>query len=209
SKRKADGRLVDDTVQQELYQQIKQPGGNFQIPIEWGCVVPTHAGHPDSNLVKNGARYIFHTVAVRYEPGAKQDQDKIKPIDDGNIGEAVTNCLKQVMEVDKNRGVISPTDTETYKLEKEAEDNYKPIKSIIFPMFATGHGKRQNDIGTIGRLMLESIVQFVAENHNNADFHLESIHLCAYSRQVVETLEAKFREMKNVLRPVRSGSSGN
>lgn len=203
SKRKADGRLVDDTVQQELYQQIKQPGGNFQIPIDWGCVVPTHAGHPESNLARNGARYIFHTVAVRVESGTKNNQDAIRAIDDGNIGEAVANCLKQVMEVNQARGVISPDGSDTYQRELAAQDQYQPIRSIIFPLFGTGHGKRQNDIGVIGSLMFESIAQFVMENHANPAFTLDAIHVCAYSRQDADTLEAALKTMKHLLKPFR------
>lgn len=209
SRRKADGRLVDDTVQQELNQQIKQPGGNFQIPIEWGCVVPTHAGHPDSNLAKNGARYIFHTVAVRVESGTKNNQDAIRAIDDGKIGEAVSNCLRQAMEINRSNGVISPPGTDTYAHEQEQAANYRPIRSIIFPLFGTGHGKRQNDIAVIGSLMFESIAQFVLDNADNEFFSLDAIHVCAYSKQDADNLEAELKKMKHLFKPFRQKPGGN
>ncbi len=56
-------RLLDDTLQNELTEQVKKY--HKTRPLGMGAVVATRAGHPESNLVKqNGARFVFHTAVV-------------------------------------------------------------------------------------------------------------------------------------------------
>jgi hypothetical protein len=59
------GRIVADSVQDELDQLIELDPNIKTRPVMIGTVIPASAGHPDSALRKDlAARYIFHVATV-------------------------------------------------------------------------------------------------------------------------------------------------
>lgn len=178
------GFIVEDTVQEELYEQIKQ---EYPIPISMGVVIPTHAGHAESRLVKSGARYIFHVAAVSVAPNSK---NPIRPLDDAEITAAITNTLNTVKAVNADRGVISPPGSIRREQEKKVVDKYQSIQSIIFPLFATGRGGREQDVGAVARQMIEAIQEYLDDGDNTDGLSLKDIHLCAFSELDVSTVKA-------------------
>lgn len=174
------GHLVEDTVQQELDQQIAKSPYFVSRPVSMTQIVPTHAGHPESRLVKlRGARYIFHAATVRVDLNAKSAP--LVPIeDDDSIKDVVTNCLEMILEVDRLHGSILP---EGYD-DTTRDGSYQAIRSIVFPLFATGHGGRP--VSEVVPPMLEGIRNFLAEHKQLA---LQRIHLCAFSEFDKKTVE--------------------
>jgi hypothetical protein len=183
------GYIVEDSVQEELYEQIKN---EYPIPISMGVVVPTHAGHPESKLAKSGARYIFHTATVSVAPNSRQP---IKPLDNDEINMAVFNCLNEVKNVNSTKGVISPPGTVRRDAEKRAVDKYTPIQSIIFPLFATGRGGRERDVPEVARQMLTAMCDYLSDAENTDGFTLKDIHLCAYSQLDVAIIKEVMSEV--------------
>ncbi len=188
SRRRRSGQIVEDTLQQELYQQITE-SDEYAIPISMGYVVPTHAGHPTSRLARNKARYVFHVVSVSvdYEAGERS----ITPIPDERIGEAVANCLDKVIEVDRARGVISPPGTALYAQEMAARDAYEPIDSIIFPLLGTGRGGRQREVSAVARQLVLGIRDYLVNQADPPDFCLKAIYICAYSELDAQLVQAE------------------
>jgi O-acetyl-ADP-ribose deacetylase (regulator of RNase III) len=188
------GRIKADSVQIELDEQIaKSPHYGKSKPIEMEQVIPTHAGHPQSQLAKNGARYIFHAATVYVRPTTRT----VRPIDsDASVEKAVRNCLEKVIEVHQNRGVISPKgSTRRKQEEKEAEQyNANPIKSIVFPLFGTGRGGRS--ILEVAPPTIRAFRDFLLDHVNDTHLSLERIHLAIFSESdipfVVEALQKDF-----------------
>lgn len=181
------GRLREDTVQQELDDQINRRSEICGRPITMGQVIVTHAGHPQSNLVqKRRARYIFHVATVRVD--AMKLREHLTPIEtDEGIREAVQNCLEMALEVDRLRGLISPEGTPRAVEEKEHEAQYQPISSIVLPLFGAGLGGRS----TLEVLppMLQSIRAFALAQADNPEFKLERIYLCVRSKSDIPFAE--------------------
>ncbi len=177
------GFIVEDTVQEELYEQIKH---EYPIPIGMGVVVPTHSGHPESKLAKNGARYIFHTATVSVAPNSK---NPVRPLDNSEIVTAVCNCLDSVKAVNESRGVISPPGSLRRDQEKREADKYRPIESIIFPLFATGRGGREQAVGEVAQHMIEAMLNYLSDGETAEGLTLKDIHLCAYSELDVHTIK--------------------
>jgi hypothetical protein len=188
------GRILEDSVQQELYLQITR-SARYRTPVDKGYFVPTHAGHSESKLRQNGARYIFHVVSVAVEYDA--EGEAIRPISNRGIQRAVTNCLEGVIRINRDKGVISPVDTELWQLEQSERDSYKPITSIIFPLFATGHGRRQDHIREVAVTMLKAICDFLSDEREAVrQLALENIYLCAYSQSDAEIIETEFAKLQ-------------
>src|SRR5690606_23792609 len=111
-----DGQLTEDSVQKELNTLLESR--HTVRPIGIGTVFATHAGHPESDLQqKNRARYIFHvtTVQVNY------NFSEYTPVEAVSSNQGIINCvrnaLNKVLEVNQQRGVISPETTERYQIE--------------------------------------------------------------------------------------------
>jgi len=181
------GRILEDTVQQELDTYL-QYANLLKPPVPLLEVIPTHAGHQQSLLVKNGARYIFHVVAM----GVSPDSDEVQPVttDRQFIG-CVIKALNQVIEVNKNLGVIAPErDKKRYKAEVANSASYQPIKSIIFPLFGAGHGARP--VSEVVPHMLNGFRKFYQDNQYNTALHLTDIYLCIYNMLEKETVLKEF-----------------
>lgn len=133
-----DGRILDDAVQRQLDQAIASSRFKSR-PVELEQVMITPAGHPESQLARNGARYILHAATVRVHPTLTE------PIyTEHSIQRVVYNCLNSFRDVDRRRGVISPPGTEEHQMQQQAAAIYaeNPLTSIAFPTFGTGRGGR-------------------------------------------------------------------
>ncbi|MCA0455197.1 MAG: toll/interleukin-1 receptor domain-containing protein [Chloroflexi bacterium] len=179
------GKMLEDTVQLDLDLQVTKGDGFGSRPIEMEQVIPTRAGHPKSALVKNGARYIFHASTVYVHPHNR----KVTPIQtDAAVTHTTLNCLNLLMEVNANKGVISPEGTEAHEREQEAAAAFTPIKSIIFPLFGAGQGGRSTL--EVASPMIFCFRDFLRKHDNQPDFTLESIHLCVYTEVDVAIVES-------------------
>jgi O-acetyl-ADP-ribose deacetylase (regulator of RNase III) len=133
-----DGRILDDAVQRQLDQAIANTRFRSR-PVELEQVIITPAGHPEGQLVRNGARYIFHAATVRVHPTLTE------PIyTEHSIQRVVYNCLNAFRDVDRKQGVISPPGTEEHQTQQQAAATYADhrLTSIAFPTFGTGRGGR-------------------------------------------------------------------
>lgn len=188
----AAGHLREDTVQQELYQQVTQ-NDDYGFPIAPGSVVPTRAGHEHSVLRRKiGFRYVFHVVTVIVLVGAREET--LIPIDNQQIQKAVGSVCDMIVRLNEERGVISPSGTQAYETQLANADQYEPIRSVIFPMFATGRGGRA-DIDEISYQLVQSIENALKEYEDNDLFTLTDIHLCAYSQNDRDIIEAAMKEL--------------
>lgn len=182
------GKIVEDSVQQELDLQVTKGEGFGSRPIEMEQVIPTHAGHPRSALVKNGARYIFHAATVYVHPRSRT----VTPIQtDASVQQTTLNCLNLLLELNANKGVISPEGSEAHAREQQAVDTFEPVKSIIFPLFGAGQGGRSTL--EVAAPMIVCFRDFLRKHHRKSDFVLETIHLCVYTEVDVAVVESLMR----------------
>ena len=187
------GKILEDTVQLELDQQVVKGEGFGSRPIEMEQVIPTHAGHAKSALVKNGARFIFHASTVYVHPRNRS----VTPIQtDASVRQTVLNCLNLLMDVNENQGVIAPPETDAYHREQKAAHAYKPLKSIIFPLFGAGQGGRSTL--EVAPPMIEAFKAFLLKHKNIKDFPLESIHLCVFTEVDVALVKALMDDLCRV-----------
>jgi O-acetyl-ADP-ribose deacetylase (regulator of RNase III) len=128
------GGVFEDTVQQELDWQLRKRAR----PVPATAVIPTSAGAPGSVLADyNRARYIFHVAAVQ----AVDAENRVVPYKQPHqIEGCVKNCLRTIAELIQADGVISPPDTEQRAVQQKHADQGFRIRSIVFPLFATGDG---------------------------------------------------------------------
>ncbi|MGB7341800.1 MAG: TIR domain-containing protein [Phototrophicaceae bacterium] len=133
--------LLEDTVQDELYQSAKIAGG---LPVRDARVLVTSAGHSLSKLSKRtDYRYIFHVAAVRV---SLKDR-KVEPIE--TIQQFIRNCIEKVEMVDEAQGAIKLSD-DMFLI--EPDDNYQPIQSILFPAFGAGDGGKPLEV-SVGEIV--------------------------------------------------------
>ncbi len=180
------GKILEDTVQLELDQQILHTTGLGSRPIQIEQVIPTHAGHAKSRLAKNGSRFIFHASTVEVHPRKRT----VTPIQtDDSIRQTVLNCLDLFLEIHRNQGIISAPDTQAYLSEQKAAEDYgsNPIRSIVFPLFGAGQGGRSTI--EVAPPMIETFKDFLHQHKNTKDFPLESIHLSVFTEADIEIIK--------------------
>lgn len=188
------GRIREDTVQDELDEQIKYSDDYCGRPIVMGQVIPTTAGHPDSTLRLNGARYIFHAAIVRVD--AITRNENLVPIEtDDGLRRAVHNCLSLISEVDSQNGIILPEKSSNYERHKQEAEGYQKIKSIIFPIFGAGHAGRS--AFDVIRPMGMAFKSFALANKDNKELKLSDIYLCVFSETELAFAEKTFEEIFN------------
>jgi len=129
------GRVVADSVQDELDYIIKKDEDIKTRPVMLSTVIATHAGHPESVLRKNRkARFIFHTATVSVEGEGVEKHLECRLTDSG-IRRCVRASLEMILTVNKNKGDLTPRGADPFeKLDGKADkENYKPIDDIILP----------------------------------------------------------------------------
>jgi O-acetyl-ADP-ribose deacetylase (regulator of RNase III) len=186
------GRLFEDPIQEELDQQISKSSYFGSRPIEIEQVVPTHAGHPQSQLVKNGARYILHAATVYVHP---RDRTMTPIRTSESIREVVFNCLNLFLDIQRLEGVISPKGTKHRKQEEKDQGTYlaNPITSIVFPLFGTGKGGQS--IIQVAPAMILAFKDFLDQQRNNPDCSLKRIHLCVYAHSDIDDVDRAFQKI--------------
>jgi O-acetyl-ADP-ribose deacetylase (regulator of RNase III) len=189
---KIDGaqRLVEDTVQEELDQQVKTFGTR---PLGKSTVIATSAGHPSGELFKsNHARYIFHAATVSVM-GDGQDKRLEALGTASGIKGAVKRTLEHIRVVDEKQGVVSPEGTEQRKSqEREREDGYKPIESIILPAYGTGSGGRP--LFEVAPAIIRAIHEFCIDSDLDSTLQLKRIHFCVFSDSDVKEVLAVMKD---------------
>ena len=181
------GHVISDAVQEELDQQIRLKVGIR--PVALGKVIATNAGHPNSKLRrKQKARYIFHVATVEVLHGGVGIA--LRPVTEGAaLRDCVAHCRDMTQDVDYHKGVISPENTEQRILEEENVRHYTPIRSIIFPLFGTGHGG--SPVQDVVPAMLDAFEHFLSYNPSSP---LEAIHLCVYAEEEVQPVKQMMAE---------------
>jgi O-acetyl-ADP-ribose deacetylase (regulator of RNase III) len=183
------GRLVEDTVQDELDCRIYADKELHKRPVGVSTVIVTNAGHPESSLItRNHARYIFHTAAVSVEDG--QYGKYLRPVQsDSGLKRCVKNTLDKILEMNAARGNIWPEGTDERKQAQEGEKSYQPITSIVIPMFGSGHGGRETKevIPAIVDGVHEFLIDRLEEKPNKLT--LTDLYLCVYYQEDVEPMQ--------------------
>lgn len=196
-------RLIEDTVHDELNEQIFLAKDIKHRPVEAGTVIATSAGNRKSYLSSRiKARYIFHVATVLIERQDKKwAMGAVK--DNPTLKKTVIKTLNKIFEVDQGLGIISPTGT-TQRQEQEKEStSYKRIKSIMFPLFGAGRGGRSTS--EVVKPMLQGFQEFLSDNQHNNELELEHIYLAVYNAEDIPIVE---QEMNKVFQRERN-NSGN
>lgn len=181
------GRIIEDTLQDELNQRITKLATGRPIPLTQ--VIATYAGHESSQLRKK-ARYIFHAATVSI--AAEEAAITVTPLNTSEgIRRAVVNCLEKTLEVNRDGG-LPPLSKSGKKTNQQPAE---PIRSIIFPMFGTGKGGLP--VSQVAPAMVTGVYEFLRQSCHDPHFTLTDIHLCAYSAAEVNTLEKAMKDRFN------------
>jgi len=198
--------LEDDTVQRELDTQVVH-NEIYSRPVKAFRVIPTYAGHPDSQLCQTtGARYIFHVATVGVD-GLEDYGDLVKPLVNNakSMRQAVYSVLRAVIKVDSDNGQIFPAnlfesdvflpddlhlfDRESPQWARMNNDrtSYKKITSVIFPMLGAGHAGL--DPQKVIKWMVAALYSFAQDNPREAKMlQVTDIYLCAFAQEHVKML---------------------
>jgi O-acetyl-ADP-ribose deacetylase (regulator of RNase III) len=183
-------RLVADTVQDELNLRVKE----FETrPVGKMTVIVTSAGHPESVLRKqNKARFIFHTATVSVQgDGSSKYLEPI--VSRSGVTTAVRQTLDKIVEVDRVQGVVAREGTPLHAEQALAKAGYRPIKSIIFPAFGTGHGGKP--LYEVAPLMIRGMKEFLLDHEDDADLALKDIYFCVYTQDDVALVKGLFEKL--------------
>lgn len=163
-------RLIEDTVQDDLYRQILNTRSLGSLPVTDRTVIVTPAGHPDSLLHRQtDFRYIFHVASVRVEI----TKQKVEPV--GDTARMLENCFNLIASLDgKNGQILIGQDNQAI-----VDPNYENPTSILFPVFGAGEGGAKFEL---------AVEEFVKSLEEDVKFHIESnnlsiskIGLCIYN----------------------------
>lgn len=179
----AGGRIKQDTIQEELFDQVKYCDEYGELPIMSKQVVITSAGHESSRLVANKFRFILHAASV----GLSADALNIVPLPPIANTEIVENCFRRLSEIEEHQGrVLFNEDQERYA-PVSAGVPFKSVKSILFPVFGAGQG------GNTFEEAVSAIVQGFKRHTANARADaLETIGLCVYDKRKVDKVKDIF-----------------
>jgi len=183
----------EDTVQKELDMHL----GNKR-PVPPGYVVATSAGARNSLLWNRGIRYLFHVAAVQALP----DKRRVEPFSDpGVIAQCVGGCLNAFRHLHDNYGVISPKGSEERREQEKRRNDWRrgkvSAKSILFPLFGTGHGGKEP--AQVVSPMLDSMTRILAQAASEVPaLPLEEIFLSVYYKDDIDEILEKLRSHKDL-----------
>lgn len=121
--------LIEDTIQDDLYRQIRHAKLPSPIPVR--TVIVTSAGNSESKIQKQTQfRYIFHVASVRIEI----KKQKVTPV--GDTAQILENCFNLIQRMDEDNGQVL-YDENGHLSEVPS---YQSPKSILFPVFGVGEG---------------------------------------------------------------------
>lgn len=184
-----DGRY-EDTIQQELDFQLSNRGR----PVQYGEVFATSAGGPTSVLAReNRARYVFHVAAVQAVPA----EARLAPFKQSfQIEACARSALIKVTELNSANGVISPPGTEQRaEQEKRALSGDTAIRSIVFPLFGTGHGGAA--VGEVLSPMFDGILGALSDDESQYS-HLADIYISAYTTPDADAVVSFLRSLPDL-----------
>ncbi len=180
-------RMLEDTIQGELNQQIAQTESKCR-PVGLGTAIITSAGlsDPPSRLRSyNNTRYLFHIATVSAR-GEGVDRELESTLTESGIKRLVRKALQTVEGVNSKKGCVSPKRTPQLAEQKASESRYQPISSIIIPIFGAGHGGRRSD--EIIPSLVKGVKEFLLDQAHKPTFTLQDIYIAAYYEEDVEFL---------------------
>jgi len=129
---------------------------------------------------------------------AVDSQAKVIPYTEATkIRSFTRNCLEKLQKLNQLAGVVSPPESEQWKLQKARAESGQGIStSMLFPLFGTGAGG--SNAKDVIEPMLEGITQFLS-NPRNADLAncLTDIYISAFRQddldELTRILNSKFR----------------
>jgi hypothetical protein len=176
------GRIREDSVQIELYNQVRY--SSFKVlPVTLKQVVITSAGHPDSVLAQN-FRFLLHAAAV----GLDSDRLDIMSLPPTANPDIIRNCLKRIQDIDEAEGKILYEKDGTRSRPVTEATPYQPIQSILFPVFGTGEGG--NSLFAAIKKIVEGFAGFLPEFDNR--LNLTDVGLSIYSEEAAQDAAAVF-----------------
>ena len=173
------GKYID-AIQQELDLQV----GDRTRPVQPGEVFVTSAGVPDSRLAtENKTRYIFHVASVQ----AIAAEAKVVPFQQPDqIEDCIRSCFLQLMKLNKSMGIVSPDGTEQrVEQERLAQNGDGLARSILFPLFGTGHGGGSASYAI--KHMLSGMLLFFSDPENvSLASELTDVYFVAFKQHDVD-----------------------
>jgi O-acetyl-ADP-ribose deacetylase (regulator of RNase III) len=167
----------EDTIQTELDWQLQ---GRWR-PVVPGEVFATSSGRPESRLAALlKARYVLHVAAVQ----AVLPEATVVPFKTvDQIDSCVRGCLTKLVEINAQRGIISPPDTvQRQEQESRAAKGDDTVRSILFPLFGTGRGGA--DAAHVLPAMLSGILGFFQDSEDGKlSGTLRQIYICVYTAE--------------------------
>jgi O-acetyl-ADP-ribose deacetylase (regulator of RNase III) len=176
------GAKYDDTIQRELDYELR----DRSRPVQAADTFVTSTGCPNSELYKQTkARFIPHVAAVQ----AVIAERKVVPFCQSDQIEAcVRQCLTKVAEINAAKGIVSPPDTPQRAEQEKLASTADPVaRSIIFPIFGTGHGG--STIANVIPAMLNGIQCALDDLEGTAVLKdLKDIYISAFTQSDVEAV---------------------
>ena len=177
------GRIREDTLQNQLEHQLSAIPDYAGRPIVMGQVVPTYAGHPQSRLVQQGVRYVFHAATGRMQSFTMGRAHTWIDSDSG-IRETVFNTLDMIAEVHEVDGRIIDAIDPPFP-----NDLFSAVESIALPVFGTG----------TGNLSFMDVVRPMLYALRDYDWRdqpwLRDVYLCIYPAVYVEKVKEEMQSL--------------
>ncbi|MEO1286794.1 MAG: hypothetical protein AAFV93_03430, partial [Chloroflexota bacterium] len=174
------GRLKQDTIQEQLFQYAAVNGG---LPAPEASVFITSAGHKASDMRDIADyRYIFHVSAVRIDVGKRL----IVPYND--VRSFITNSIMAIRDLEKTNGGIEKSDG-SYIV--KPNDDFKPIESILFPVFGAGNGGKTFE-DAIQEIVTSFNRHLIAEVARRRIESLKTVGIAIFFEEDVENVKQVF-----------------
>jgi O-acetyl-ADP-ribose deacetylase (regulator of RNase III) len=173
-----DGRMVEDTVQQDLIADGKV------LPVPLRQVIIKRAGHERGALrAEHQIKLILHAITVQYDIG-----DMMQPVktfaSESAFQEVIERCLRAINTVNGDKA-----------LRESVDPRFDEVRTVALPMFGAGMGGRS--IKEIAPAMIKGLHKALSKL---GAYSLRELHLLVYNPHdvgpVQEALDATFEQVK-------------
>jgi O-acetyl-ADP-ribose deacetylase (regulator of RNase III) len=106
-----------------------------------------------------------------------------RPVTDVKLRMCVNNVLMKCNELN---------------IEKYDEDDYRPIQTVMFPVFATGNGGK--DFSEAARLMVERTLEFFYYHPHTL---IQTVYFVAFNQEKLDKLLTILNSTPDLLPPIR------